>query len=147
MKKLVKTTLFALVVAFVVIACAQALAGNTPIAYAEKKESPIYSFLTDDIIALYEEDVAGEAVVTNVPSARLEKLAKEHGFSLQKTKALIILSDLSRRVDQYKTFKTLAKMTDKEIFKFGKHLVDEYGKTLTEEEKQKLKQKALNALK
>ena len=114
------------------------------IAYAE---SGIYQHLNDNIIELYEEDIAGKKVVSDMPEKDLETLAERHGFTLQKTKALIILSDLSFRVNEPAPFNTLATMRDVEIIRLGKHLFDLYGKTLSDEQKSALKSKALNALK
>lgn len=114
-------------------------------AYAAE-ESPIYQKLNDALISLYETDIAGEKVVSDISEKDLKAIADKHGFSEKKTKALVILSDLSFRVGDGTPFCELAKMSDMKIVKFGKHLFDEYGKTLTDEQKSALKTKALQAL-
>ena len=110
-------------------------------------ESGIYQKLNDELIALYETDIAGEKVVSDMPEKDLDALASKHGFSKKKTKALVILSDLSFRVGEGTPFCNLAKMSDMKIIKLARHLFDLYGKTLTQEQKDSLKEKALSAIK
>ena len=110
-------------------------------------ESGLYQKLNDELVKIYEEDVAREPVVTYILQEELKALAEKHSFSIKKTKALIILSDLSFRVNEPTPFTTLATMRDREIIRLGKHLFDLYGKTLSKEEKKALKEKALAALK
>lgn len=110
-------------------------------------ESGLYQKLNDELVKIYEEDVAHEPVITSIPEQDLKTLAEKHSFSIKKTKALVILSDLSFRVNEPTPFATLATMRDREIIRLGKHLFDLYGKTLSKEEKSALKAKALKALK
>ena len=123
------------------------LTSEADVAYANGKESPVYSRLTDGIIAIYEEDVALSPVITSIPDNEIDKLAAKYGFSVKKTKALIILSDLSYRMNDPTPFTSLAEMKDREIIRFGRHLFDLYGKTLSKEERSALKAKTLKALK
>ena len=146
MKNTMRTLLWLSVFVFF-FAMATPLVLKVNVAQAASKEHPIYSRLNDSLIKIYEEDVAHEPVVTTLPQDELETLAEKHGFSLKKAKALIILSDLSFRVNEPTPFTSLAQMKDREIIRFGKHLFALYGKTLSKDEKSALKAKALSALK
>ncbi|MBQ3754600.1 MAG: hypothetical protein II867_00355 [Clostridia bacterium] len=142
-----KTVVFSLALAAVLTLCLVCAFPAPSIAYADGKEHPLYTKLNDALIALYEEDIAHEPVVSNIPAKRIDALANKHGFSLKKTKSLIIISDLALRTGNQKSFNDLAKMKDREIFAFGKSCLSRYLDTLTQEEKDILKQKALDAIK
>lgn len=146
MKKTLKTILLFFIF-LLLFAAFTPLVLKTEVAHAASKEHPIYSRLNDSLIKIYEEDVAHEPVVTTLSQDDIDALAKKHGFSIKKTKALIILSDLSFRMNEPTPFTFLAEMKDREIIRFGKHLFSLYGKTLSKDEKSALKAKALSALK
>ena len=112
-----------------------------------KSESPLYQKLNDAVVRLYEEEIAGEPIVTRLEERAISNLAEANGFSLKKAQALLILQDLSTRVGEARTFKDLSTLSDYKIFKFGKHCVDSYAKTLSKDKKDELKRKFLEAIK
>jgi|GEM_PF-6689478 len=118
----------------------------TSTAYA-KGESPLYQKLNDEVVRLYEEEIAGEPVVTRLDDMAISNLAEANGFSVKKAQALLMLQDLSTRVGETRTFKDLSALSDYKIFKFGKHCVDSYSKTLSKDKKDELKRKFLEAIK
>ena len=127
------------------------LALCTPFAISQNAvanaESDAYSMLNDEVIALYEREIANGAVVTNLKDKTISSLAEKNGFTVKKVQALILLSDLSARVGNKKTFVELAKMSDLSILVFGKKCIDKYAKTLPKERQEELKEMFLSAVK
>ncbi len=107
----------------------------------------VYEMLTDEVITIYETEIAHEKVVSDMKAKTLSSLAEKNGFTLNKTKTLILLSDLSGRVGDKKTFVELAKMNDLSILIFGKKCIDKYAKTLPSERQDELKNMFLKAIK
>ena len=142
-----KVAFLSLVFGIVAILCIVGFIPASQTAYAAGKEHPLYAKLNDALVELYEQDIAHEPVVSNIPAKRLNALSNKHGFSLNKTKSLIIIADLALRTGNAKAFNDLAKMTDREIFAFGKSCLKQYLGALTQEEKDVFKQKALDAIK
>ncbi|MBQ9276411.1 MAG: hypothetical protein IJ226_02325 [Clostridia bacterium] len=146
MKNAISKQLFvcSLLVALIVALCVPFATSQTAVANAE---SDVYSMLNDEVITLYEREIAGESVVTNLTNKTISSLAEKNGFTVKKVQALILLSDLSARVGDKKTFVELAKLPDLSLLVFGKKCVDKYAKTLPKERQEELKEMFLSAVK
>ena len=96
---------------------------------AECAASPFGDYIlgkiTPEFVAVYEECVAGAAIVTGMDENELAELAAELGVTPRKAVALIILRDLM--------------MGDFELMKTAKRCAKAYAETLTEEERKELK--------
>lgn len=118
----------------------------TPVAYAAK-ESPLYAKINDEMIDVYETEIAGHKVVSGISQSAIEMLGKKYGFSTSKTKALLVLADFSKLVGDEKTLADLSTMSDKELLAFTKKCVSVYVKPLSKERRDELKNKFLKAAK
>ena len=139
--------IYCIIIFISVFALGLVVALPTGTAHATQKESALYSRLTNEIVELYEDDIAHTKVVSDKSEKDIEKLMSKYGFSKKKVQTLLLLADLSNRVGKTKTFAELASMHDRSILKFGKSCIDDYADTLPKEEKDALKTKLLNALK
>ncbi len=143
LKTFVATILF-----FAVACCALFLTHDSALLIADascKKE--IYDFLTDDIIAVYEQEISQKPVVSNMNQNALLALANKHQISVQKTKTILLLCDLCAKSGDCVNMGDLAKMSDGEILKVSKSAIDGYCQTLDDEQKENLKTKFMNAIK
>lgn len=101
----------------------------------------MYDTLTPEIIQLYEEEIAGEQIVSNKSQERLERLAQTLGISLSKTKAVLLLQDFASRTGESMSLSALAKMNDMKLISFAKQRASVYLSGLTPERKEYLSNK------
>ncbi len=106
----------------------------------------LFAVLNDDMIKLYEDEIAKEEVVSNQSSAKLERLSEALDVSVNKLKAMLIVQDMSARVGDRVSLSKLATLNDLQLIAFAKEKVDIYGESLTDEQKSDLKSKAKDAL-
>lgn len=137
--------IFAIALLLVAV-CAVVLTTPFEIAQASAKKE-IYDYLTDEIIAIYEQEIAKKPVVSNMNDKALLSLGEKHQISVQKTKTILLICDLCNRTDDCVKIGDLAKMKDGELIKVAKRAVDKYGEGLSKEQKDALKGKFLSALK
>lgn len=110
---------------------------------AECAASPFGDYIlgkiTPEFVAVYEECVAGAAIVTGMDENELAELAAELGVTPRKAVALIILRDLMGRTTKAPPLTVFAEMGDFELMKTAKRCAKAYAETLTEEERKELK--------
>lgn len=110
---------------------------------AECAASPFGDYIlgkiTPEFVAVYEECVAGAAIVTGMDENELAGLAAELGVTPRKAVALIILRDLMGRTTKAPPLTVFAEMGDFELMKTAKRCAKAYAETLTEEERKELK--------
>lgn len=110
---------------------------------AECAASPFGDYIlgkiTPEFVAVYEECVAGAAIVTGMDENELAELAAELGVTPRKAVALIILRDLMGRTTKVPPLSVFAEMGDFELMKTAKRCAKAYAETLTEEERKELK--------
>lgn len=110
---------------------------------AECAASPFGDYIlgkiTPEFVAVYEECVAGAAIVTGMDENELAELAAELGVTPRKAVALIILRDLMGRTTKAPPLSVFAEMGDFELMKTAKRCAKAYAETLTEEERKELK--------
>lgn len=133
MEKIKGFGLLAAVAVAVVLALAPVAGGK--IAHA----GDIFALVNDEAVALYEREVAGEAILSDKPQAELERAAKELGVSVPKYKALVILRDLEGRVGIESSLGGLAKCGDFKLLARAKSAADKYLATQPEQRQEQLK--------
>ncbi len=147
-KSNVQASIVCIVVAFLIVAGASFMFScpTSDVACASAK-GEIFDMLSDEIIVLFEQEIAKKPVVSNMNEKAIEALADKYQISVQKTKTILLLHNLCEKSGDCVTIGELATMRDGDILKLGKSVVDDYCKTLSDEQKQELKQKFLGALK
>ncbi|MCQ2602401.1 MAG: hypothetical protein MJ193_00595 [Clostridia bacterium] len=100
----------------------------------------------DKIVSFYEEEIAGENVVTRIDFQAREKMKKSLKIDDGKLNSVIILKDLGERTNNPQTLQNLSKQSDKQLFLTAKTLISKYCETLSPEEKARLKQEFLEIL-
>lgn len=107
----------------------------------------IFSKLNDEMIELYEKDVAHKEIVSSMPQAKLQSLATTLNISTNKLKAVLIINDLSNRVGEYPSLKTLSKMSDFSLIAYAKDIANKYADTLDDDKKTEFKNKLKEIIK
>lgn len=115
---------------------------NAPVAHAYG----LPDMAGDNIVEFYEEEIAKEKFISNMNPARKARTCERYGISKERLNAVLILQDLGARVGIPQNVDELAKMNDKALISVGKTVICAYIDTLTEEEKQDLKEKFKSAL-
>ena len=103
--------------------------------------------LTPEVIAVYETRIADGAIVTGKSDAELALGASELHVSVQKYKALILLADLMARTSKPVPLTLLASLGDGELLRLSRRHAKLYADSLTEEERDSLKEEFKAALK
>ena len=146
MKRKAKNFLVAFLTTFCIIACLSFVLCGINIAYcdfqseasvAEAKD--LYSFLTPQIIELYEKEVAHAPIFSALKEERIERLEERLHASRQKLAALILLHDLLSRADMDRSLDELAAMKDLALLSLAKTAGDKYLNSLESEERDRLK--------
>lgn len=106
----------------------------------------MYDALKPEIIQLYEEEIAGEKIVSNKSQERLERLAGTLGISVGKTKAVLLLQDFASRTGESMSLSALAKMNDIKLITFAKQRADIYLSALDPEKREYLVNKLKSVL-
>lgn len=107
----------------------------------------VESFASDSVIHFYEKEIAKKAVVSHLPQKEIKHLCSLYEINEKRLFLILVLKDLSHRVDHDKTLRQLAQLDDNQLFSCGKTLVLSYISTLSDEEKDALKNGFLHALK
>ena len=110
-------------------------------------EAGVYDLLNDELIDMYEREIAGEAIVSAKSTAQLERTANKLGIELNKLKAIMMLQDLASKTGNAVSLSELAEMSDIKLFGFFKQCGEAYLDTLPEARRQELKQMLTDALK
>jgi hypothetical protein len=107
----------------------------------QKNQASLLDRVSPEVIDFYEQNIAKQKVVSDIGSAKLEKMAKTFGFSTGKYSAVLILKDLAARCGDELDIKDIAALSDLEIILKGKAYVEKYADSLGDEEKSELKEK------
>ena len=107
----------------------------------------VYDMLNPRIIEIYETEIAGESVVSDMSAATLSRTADRLGISVEKLKAVLMLQDLAARVGRSVSLNELAAMNDLKLFTFFKQCAEDYLSTQPEGRRQELEKLLKDALK
>lgn len=106
----------------------------------------IFDMITPEVVAFYENEIAGEKVLSNKTDAQLAGIAKRYDISVAKAKGVIVTYDFAKRTGGGIDFPSIAKMSDMKMLAFVKDRTEIYTAEFTKEQKEELKQKAMDAL-
>ena len=106
----------------------------------------IFDMITPEIVAFYENEIAGEKVLSNKTDAQLAGIANRYNISVAKAKGVIVTYDFANRTGGGIDFPSIAKMSDMKMLAFVKGRAEIYMSDFTNEQKEELKQKAMDVL-
>lgn len=95
----------------------------------------------ENVVRFYEDEIAEEKFISNINPARKARMCATYKISENRLNAVLILQDLGARVGIPQSADDLAKMNDKALISTCKTVICAYIDTLTDEEKQDLKEK------
>lgn len=103
--------------------------------------------LTPEVIAVYERRIAGAPLLSEKSEAELSLAASELKLSVKKYEALVLLADLMARTSKPVPLSLLASLGDGELLRLARRHAKLYADSLTEEERDSLKEEFRAALK
>lgn len=103
--------------------------------------------LTPEVIAVYERRIAGAPLLSEKSEAELSLAASELKLSVKKYEALVLLADLMARTSKPVPLSLLASLGDGELLRLARKHAKLYAASLTEEERDSLKDEFKAALK
>ena len=103
--------------------------------------------LTPEVIAVYERRIAGAPLLSEKSEAELSLAASELKLSVKKYEALVLLADLMARTSKPVPLSLLASLGDGELLRLARKHAKLYAASLTEEERDSLKEEFKAALK
>lgn len=92
----------------------------------------------DDFVAFYEKEIAKSPIISSMNKGRLDQLKAQYNLSDKRLTMLLILEDFGMRAGSPKDFAVLTEMSDKQLFLYGKTLVDEFSENLDKDKKDQL---------
>ena len=110
-------------------------------------EAGVYDMLNDELIELYEREIAGENVVTGKSQAQLERTANKLGVDVKKLKAIMLLQDFAAMTGRNISLSELAVTSDMKLLALFKQCGEEYLNTLPEARRAELKKMLSDAIK
>lgn len=110
-----------------------------PMSQHSAQAGNIYDMLSDELVELYEREIAGCKVVTQYSAAQLDNMSKTLNVYEKKLEAVLLLQDLSVRVGENKGVGELAKMSDVALISYAGKIGKKYADTLSEERKEQLR--------
>ncbi len=138
-------TRFSTVLTAILVLCVAIIGAQTSPARTATAGS-ITEMAGENIVRFYEEEIAGERFISNMNPARKARMCASYKISENRLNAVLILQDLGARVGIPQSADDLAKMNDKALISTGKTVICAYIGTLTDEEKQDLKEKFKSAI-
>ena len=116
---------------------------------AERKycEASVYDILNDELIEMYETEIAGEQIVSDKSASQLKRIADRFGIPVEKLRAIMLLQDFAGKTGRNVSLSDLAAMSDIKLFTMFKDCADDYMATLTPERRAELEQKLKKSLK
>lgn len=136
--------------------CPPALSqGYAAVAYAAetagfdeaRDDNGIFDLLSPELVKVYEENVAGKPVVSDLSPAKIRRMAQKYDCGEKKMCALVIVRDMAARAGGSVSLAELAGESDLALIKRAKQYVDVYTATLTDAEKKDLEAKFKAVLK
>lgn len=103
--------------------------------------------LTPEVIAVYERRIAGAPLLSEKSEAELSLAASELKLSVKKYEALVLLADIMARTSKPVPLTLLASLGDGELLRLARRHAKLYAASLTEEERDSLKEEFRAALK
>ncbi len=146
MKLLIKNSTVFMLAVIAIAACAFAVFDFDD---AERRycEAGVYDLLNDNLIDMYESEIAGERIVSDKSASQLKRTADRLGISAEKLKAIMLLQDLAGKTGRNASLSELAQMGDLKLLGYFKQCAKEYLATLPEERRAELEQKFKSAIK
>ena len=95
--------------------------------------------INEDVVHFYEDEIAHEKFISTMSERQMNRLTSTYSVSQNRLWILLIIEDLGARVGNHKNLTELTKMTDKQLFSYGKGVIVSFVDTLTDEEKEVLK--------
>lgn len=116
--------------------CPATFINNSAVA---KAEFDAFSIITDTHIGFYEEYIAKEKVVSDIPAKKIENLAVKYNTSPDKIKKVLVLQHALNSMDRHYSVEQLLNMKSADIVVLIKNYYDYLNNKLTTNEKEKLK--------
>lgn len=104
-----------------------------------KAEFDAFSIITDTHIGFYEEYIAKEKVVSDIPAKKLDSLANKYGTTTDKIKKVLVLQHALDSMDKHYSIEQLLAMKSADIVVLIKSYYEYLNNKLSAEEKAKLK--------
>ena len=95
--------------------------------------------INEDVVHFYEDEIAHEKFISTMSERQMNRLTSTYSVSQNRLWILLIIEDLGARVGNHKNLTELTKMTDNQLFSYGKGVIVSFVDTLTDEEKEVLK--------
>ncbi len=105
-------------------------------------EAGLFDMLTPEMVEFYETEIAKEKVLSSKSDRTVRAIAARYGIDEQKARCVILLYDFAKRTGGGVDFPEIAKMSEYKMFALAKQRSDVFVAKLTDEEKERLKQKA-----
>lgn len=94
----------------------------------------MFDMFTEEHVKLYEEEIAGKKIVSNLSQKQLQKTADKHNISIDKLKKVLIFQDAVKTLGANYSVEQILNMRSSEIFRCAKNYIDWLKKNKSEEE-------------
>ncbi|MDE6302575.1 MAG: hypothetical protein K2M36_03185 [Clostridia bacterium] len=144
----VKKSVIAALFAAIAIVSAPLMIYDLDREHAERKycEASVYDMLSDELIDMYETEIAGEKIVSDKSASQLNRIASRLSIPVEKLKAIMLLQDLAGKAGESVSLSDLAAMSDIKLFTAFKGYADTYLSTQPAERRAELEQKLKKSL-
>ncbi len=102
----------------------------------------IFDMVSSQVVDFYEEEIAGEKVVSDKSAKQIENIAQKYSISDKKAQGVLIVYDFCKRTGGGMDFPTIAKMSDGKIVALVKARAKVYEQSISDEKKADLKRKS-----
>ena len=138
--------------AFIIIVAVAALTGAAVYGFdgGERqlcRAAGIYDMLSPALVELYETEIAGESIISNISQSQLTRTANRLGITVEKLRAVLLLQDFAVKAGRSAGLDELSAMNDIQIISYAKQCADIYLSTLPQQRREELEQKLKAALK
>lgn len=124
------------------IVFAAVLIGALLLAPSDSCSAALVDILTPEIIELYETEIAHSRVVSSKSEEWLSRTAERYDISVQKVKAVLIVQSFCALTGEEMSFPQLAELGDHKLLELVKQRSSIYTDSLSDEQKEALKQRA-----
>ena len=145
--RLLKKNLTVLTLAVIAIAASAFAMFDFDSAERRYCDAGVYDMLNPNLIEMYENEIAGEQIVSDKSAAQLERTANRLGISIEKLKAIMLLQDLAGKTGRNASLSELAQMNDLKLLGYFKQCAKDYLSTLPEDRRAELEQMFKGAIK
>ncbi len=100
----------------------------------------ITDMVDERVVEFYENEIARDSFISSMSKQKINRLCTSYNIDVNRLYCALILSDLGGMVGHHKDIDEIAKMKDKDLVSYGKTVISAYVDTLSEDEKQALKE-------